>query len=145
MNCRVCDKEIDESEAKVQSGCCKTCFEKVKKLHAENEKKKKEVLEIIDIYEEKTSEKLENKDNTEEYKNNKPNKVASKFNALVVIIKICGYLLAIVMLIIGAQEENIVTGIVAGLIIAIFTFFSTIFYEAIAEILNLLEDIKNKL
>lgn len=57
MYCRVCDKEISEKEAELQSGCCESCFEKVKKLHEKNVKKNEETkmnneeLEAIGIIE----------------------------------------------------------------------------------------------
>ena len=143
MDCRVCGRNIKEVESESHYGCCNTCFEKVKKL---KEERKNGILKEIVI------ENSEETDTLQSYSSDKKtidyeckNKIASKFDTLVFIIKLFGYFLAIGTFILCTQEENFLTGLGAGLIIAIITFFSTIFYEAIAEIINILQDIKNKL
>ena len=74
------------------------------------------------------------------------NKVAAKFNIIISVIKILGYFGAFLCLIIGiTKTSNYIFGLWIGAIVSIITWLSTIFLEAIAEGLQLLEDIKNKL
>jgi hypothetical protein len=61
------------------------------------------------------------------------------------IIKFIGYVGAVISAIILIGNGEFGVGILAGLVIAIVTWFSTLLFEAIAEGLNLLQDIKNKL
>lgn len=72
------------------------------------------------------------------------NKVATKFNFVVWIIKFLGYLGGIITWIVFANLDNGVMGFVICVLICIVTWFSTLLFEAISEGLQLLEDIKNK-
>lgn len=74
----------------------------------------------------------------------KYNKVANKFNIVVWIIKFLGYVGGIISWIIFANLNNGWTGFVVCIITCILTWFSTLLFEAVAEGLQLLEDIKNK-
>lgn len=83
-----------------------------------------------------------------EYNNNTrktKNKVANKFSLIVMITKCIGYFSAIIVLIAFIQMEEIWSGLRWCIVICIATWFSTLIFEAIAEGLNLLQDIKNKL
>lgn len=87
-----------------------------------------------------------NEEKTIEYTNssNSSNVVAQKFTLIVVINKIIGYICSIVIAIILIIAVNFWIGLVFGLLIAVMTWLSTLLFEAIAEIINLLQDIKNK-
>lgn len=74
----------------------------------------------------------------------KYNKVATKFNFVVWIIKFLGYLGGIITWIVLANLENGLAGFVICVVICIATWLSTLLFEAISEGLQLLEDIKNK-
>ena len=88
----------------------------------------------------------DNEEKTIEYTNssNSSNVVAQKFTLIVVINKIIGYICSIVIAIILIIAVNFWIGLVFGLLIAVMTWLSTLLLEAIAEIINLLQDIKNK-
>ena len=76
---------------------------------------------------------------------NSSNNVAQKFLLVVNIIKFLGYFVSIfcgIMLIINV---NFWLGLGVCLVIAIITWLSTLLFEAIAEALNLLQDIKNNI
>ena len=79
------------------------------------------------------------------------NRVAKKFKIVVTVIKILGYgyaILSTLLFILASALSNMVLlavlGIVVGLLIAIGTWLACLMYEAIAEGLQLLQDIKNK-
>lgn len=72
------------------------------------------------------------------------NKVATKFNFVVWIIKFLGYLGGIITWIALANLDNGWTGFGICIVICIMTWLSTLLFEAISEGLQLLEDIKNK-
>lgn len=86
------------------------------------------------------------KERAETLSNNKRihNRVATKFNIVVWIMRILGYFGAIISLIIYAQLGNLGFGLLVCIITCIITWFSTLIFEAISEGLQLLEDIKNK-
>lgn len=90
----------------------------------------------------------ETKQNTEVRKNSNKNriynKVANKFKLVICICKILGYLGAIVTFILYCKGEKVLMGIVAFIVWLISIWLSTLILEAIAEGLQLLEDIKNK-
>lgn len=77
------------------------------------------------------------------------NKIAGKFKLVATILKIIGYggaiLAALVIILRSEMEANgIILGIIVALIASLITWFSCLTWEAIAEIIQLLEDIKNK-
>lgn len=72
------------------------------------------------------------------------NKVATKFNFVVWIMKFIGYMGAIITWIALANLENGLLGFGICVVICIATWLSTLLFEAISEGLQLLEDIKNK-
>lgn len=74
----------------------------------------------------------------------KYNKVATKFNFVVWIMKFLGYLSGIITWIALANLDNGLMGFVICVVICVVTWFSTLLFEAISEGLQLLEDIKNK-
>lgn len=76
---------------------------------------------------------------------NSSNTVANKFTLVVMITKVIGYLCAIIIGIVIIANDYFLTGIVTGIVIAVAVWFSTLIFEAIAEGLNLLQDIKNRL
>ena len=71
--------------------------------------------------------------------------MATKFNIVVYIIRIIGYFSGFVSLIILAQNNSFLLGLVVCVITCIVTWLSTLFFVAIAEGLQLLQDIKEKL
>ena len=73
------------------------------------------------------------------------NKVASKFSLLVGIMKFIGYSASFISFIALLSSEE--TGFAFLCLIggAIFTWLSTLFFEAVAEGLQLLQDIKDKI
>lgn len=75
---------------------------------------------------------------------NSKNVVAEKFLLMSNIIHVIGYITAIIIGVIIMKEVNVLTGILTGIMIATFTWFSTLIFEAIAEVINLLQDIKNR-
>lgn len=93
------------------------------------------------LYNFKEKRKNENNVNTRKIYN----KVATKFNIVVYIIRIIGYFSGFVSLIILAQNNSFLLGLVVCVITCIVTWLSTLFFVAIAEGLQLLQDIKEKL
>ena len=96
----------------------------------------------------------ESEENKIEYidSSNSSNVVAGKFELVVLIIKFIGYISALIIVIaflimaISFEKGHLfLIGIILGIIQAIITWLSTLILEAIAEALNLLQDIKNKL
>lgn len=95
---------------------------------------------------------LENKaQNNNEEKNieytdssNSSNVVAQKFTMIVITTKVIGYIFSIIVAVILMNTIKFWVGLVVGLLIADITWLSTLLFEAIAEIINLLQDIKNK-
>lgn len=72
------------------------------------------------------------------------NKVATKFNFVVWVMKFIGYVGGIITWIALANLGNGLAGFVICVGICIATWLSTLLFEAISEGLQLLEDIKNK-
>ena len=72
------------------------------------------------------------------------NRIARKFDLVVWIIKFLGYLGGIISLIILTSLDDFIIGLVVCIVTCIVTWLSTLLFEAIAEGLQLLEDIKNK-
>ena len=73
------------------------------------------------------------------------NKVALKFTTVSSIIQVIGYTIAILYGLWAMVNVSFFNGLIIGVIIGFTVFFSTLLYEAIAEIINLLQDIKNKM
>lgn len=73
------------------------------------------------------------------------NPVAQKFDSVIKIIKILGYVVAIIVTIGYFLENEVGIGILVGIIIAGLTWLSTLGLEAIEEIINLLQEIVDKL
>lgn len=93
------------------------------------------------LYNFKEKRKNENNVNTRKIYN----KVATKFNVVVYIIRFLGYFSGFISLIILAQNNSFSLGLVVCVITCIVTWLSTLFFVAIAEGLQLLQDIKEKL
>ena len=85
--------------------------------------------------------RVEHNDNEKQIKN----KVANKFNFVVMIVKCFGYLSAIIIFICFIQMDKFLVGLGCCVVLCVTTWLSTLIMEAIAEGLNLLQDIKNKL
>ncbi len=87
-----------------------------------------------------------NEEKTIEYtdSSNSSNIVAQKFTIIVISTKVVGYILSIIVAIVLMKVVKFWVGLVVGLLIADITWLSTLLFEAIAEIINLLQDIKNK-
>ena len=106
----------------------------------------KETLDAIGIGEKETEIlKFKNKENAN--LNNNSNVVARKFTLVVNIIKILGYISAIGIgiYVYDIEGEEFFPGLIAGVVTAASVWISTLLFEAIAEALNLLQDIKDKL
>lgn len=74
------------------------------------------------------------------------NPVAQKFSLVVNVIKVIGYVSAIILACyLWSESENFLFGGGVGISIAIATWLSILIFEAIAEGLNLLQEIANKL
>lgn len=77
------------------------------------------------------------------------NPVAAKFAGVAATIKTLGYGAAIVLALLimasfDMEGEGVFLALITGLSIAVATWFACLIWEAIAEALQLLEDIKNK-
>ena len=72
------------------------------------------------------------------------NRVATKFNFVVWIVKFIGYVGGIITWIVLANLENGLAGFVICIMTCIATWFSTLLYETNAEGLHLLKEIKDK-
>ena len=125
--CKDCWKEISKEEYNKNDGACKECYIERKNIIAQT--KKQESI----------------KEKQYEDSSNSSNVVAEKFILVVLIIKILGYLGAIIIGAIYIGNIGFGPGLLIGGIIAISVWFSTLIFEAIAEGLNLLQDIKNKM
>ena len=73
------------------------------------------------------------------------NRVATKFNFVVWIVKFIGYAGGTITWIVLANLENGLAGFVICIITCIATWISTLLFEAVAEGLQLLQDIKDKI
>lgn len=76
-------------------------------------------------------------------KNEYNNKVAKKFRLIIDIIQIIGYIISGLIFVAALLDLNLYC-LIYGVIVALSTWFSTLFLEAIAEIIELLDNIKNK-
>lgn len=72
------------------------------------------------------------------------NPVAKKFNLVVMITKILGYFSAFIAMILFVSIKKFWWGLFGCVILCITTWFSTLIFEAIAEGLNLLQEIRDK-
>lgn len=72
------------------------------------------------------------------------NPVAKKFNLVVMITKILGYFSAFIAMILFVSIKKFWWGLFWCVILCIATWFSTLIFEAIAEGLNLLQEIRDK-
>ena len=115
VKCKECCKDISEEEFNSYKGYCKNCYEN--KENIADEKK---------------------------LSNQEKNKIASKFKIVANILRFFGYGMAILWAILHIADYEAGFGIFVGIAIAIITWLSCLFWEAIAEALQLLEDIKNK-
>ena len=82
--------------------------------------------------------------NTELLEKRKYNIISSKIFTISLILKWLGYLASIIVFIFSVINNQIVIGLLYGLISAFLTFITTTFLDGFAEIIQLLEDIKNK-
>ena len=126
----ICEKCYEENE--ITRNTCKYCGAKLYKN--DNNKSSNSKNKIKD-------EETINYDDENEI----TNKVASKFSLLVGIMKFIGYSASFISFIALLSSEE--TGFAFLCLIggAIFTWLSTLFFEAVAEGLQLLQDIKDKI
>lgn len=75
------------------------------------------------------------------------NKVAKQFKVVEKVIWALGVLIVIIAIIFSAQLgiTNIMPVTIIGIIILVITWFITLIFQAIAEVVQLLNDIKDKL
>lgn len=125
IKCSVCGKDVSD-KAKICPHCTTP-------INNENTMKKM----INNVKEKITITSIQNNRRT-------VNRVANKFDLLTYIMKFLGYFSAIICLIVFTQNVNLGTGLIFCIVICVATLLSTLFLEAIAEVLQLLEDIKNK-
>ncbi len=131
MQCKECCRDISKEVYEKNNGYCNICYadrEDIESEKKEFNKEKKSETQYIDS-------------------SNSSNIVAKKFKLVVKTIKIIGYVGAVIIAIMFMSIGDlwVLTGFLSGIAIAITTWFSTLLFEAIAEGLNLLQDIKNKL
>lgn len=137
-NIIICEKCYEENE--LTRNTCKKCGARLYKNNIENDTKGGSTKK-------KSIPKKDNDVKEVEYidSSNSSNTVAEKFILVVMITKFIGYIGAVILAIVFIGNGEPGLGILAGIVIAIATWFSTLLFEAIAEGLNLLQDIKNKL
>lgn len=96
-----------------------------------------------------TEQRLENNQVPTKNKVKIKNKIANKFKLVVTLLKFLGYggaIISALIIILASEMElaGIVVGLLVALVVSLITWFSCLSWEAIAEVLQLLEDIKNK-
>lgn len=74
----------------------------------------------------------------------KYNAISSKIFTISLILKWLGYLSAVIACVFFIFCNQIILGLLTGLLSALSTFILTTFLDGFAEIIQLLEDIKNK-
>ena len=137
-NIVICENCYEENEATRLN--CKKCGNRIYK----NEDIKSEAKTKIN----QKGDSGENHNiNEMEYTNasNSSNEVAEKFMIVVMLIKVIGYSAAFILGLSTMMDLNFWSGLLVAGGIAVGVWLSTLLYEAIAEGLNLLQDIKNKL
>ena len=141
----ICEKCYEENES--TRNICKRCGAK---LYKGNEEVSEKILE--DNIKAGKKRNLKNSDKDEPVKENAYmnssggfNRVANKFTTVVLLVKIFGYIVALYVFFLFIDMDELGTGILMSIGIIGITWSSTLLYEAIAEGLNLLQDIKNKL
>lgn len=72
------------------------------------------------------------------------NETASKIKKTSNVIKILGYIGSLILLFLYIYIYNFTTGLIAGILTAFSIFITTILLDGFAEIIQLLENIKNK-
>ena len=72
------------------------------------------------------------------------NPVAKKFSLVVIVMKVIGYLSAFIGLIAWMSLDELGLGCLFFIVAFIVTWLSTLIFEAIAEGLNLLQEIRDK-
>lgn len=129
-NVIICENCYEENEA--SRNTCKNCGSK---LYKNNSSKNEE--QINNNYNEEYQQKQYSEKSY-------TNKVASKFSLVVNIMKFLGYGATIIGFIALFSNEEIGFAFLCLICGGIATWLSTLFFEAISEGLQLLEDIKNK-
>lgn len=127
-NCRKCGAELDKSMLVKPTFTEPTVVKPITQSHNVEDENRQYNQNETNYYE---SRKIENK-------------VANKFKIVANILKFLGYGGAILCTIVIMANGEAGAGILGGIVIAIATWFGCLFWEAVAEGLQLLEDIKNK-
>ena len=122
FQCKECCRDITEEEYKAYKGYCKNCYGERKNIERRKE-----------IYNNENNES----ENIEEFEDNGKNIVASIIKGIAVISAIAGVIVGLVSI------DALNSGVIAAVII-ISSIISSIFIYALGEIIQLLEDIKNK-
>ncbi len=133
-NIIVCEKCYEENESSRTT--CKYCGAKLYKNDVSNKEYKNS--KDLEVNEEEQSEDTWIENTTIK------NKIANKFKIVANILKFIGYGGAFIFTIIYMSADEIGFAILGAIVIVIATWFSCLFWEAISEVLQLLEDIKNK-
>lgn len=103
-----------------------------------------ELKDIINqLKEDENKEKLSNSIKSSE-KIRKYNGIASRIFTISFVLKWLGTLFSIITLIFFAISSKIALGLLYGLMLGLTTFIIATFLDGFAEIIQLLEDIKNK-
>lgn len=97
---------------------------------------------LIQLKKDESSEKISNTSKSLEIR--KYNSISSKIFTISLILKWIGALLSIIMLIFLGIRNEIIQGMLCCLSLGLSTFIMTAFLDGFAEIIQLLEDIKNK-
>lgn len=122
IQCKECCRDITEEEYKTHKGYCKNCYGERKNIERRKE-----------IYNNENNES----ENIEEFEDNGKNTVASIIKGIAVISAIAGVIVGLVSI------DALNFGVMAVVII-IASIISAVFIYALGEIIQLLEDIKNK-
>lgn len=103
-----------------------------------------ELKEILTQLKEDEIQETSSKSTESSEKIRRYNNVSSKIFTISLILKWLGYLASIIVCTICVANNKIAIGLLYGLLLALSTFITTAFFDGFAEIIQLLEDIKNK-
>ncbi len=101
-------------------------------------------FKILTQSKEDTIEKTSSKNTRIPEKTRRYNIISSKVFTISLVLKWLGYLSSIIVFIIFSINNQIAEGLLKALISALSTFIATTLLDGFAEIIQLLEDIKNK-
>ena len=126
MQCKECCRDITEEEYKKNGGFCKKCYSNKDEYNAQKSEYNGTSKNFSD-------------------EENKKNKVAFKFLIVINFMKLLGYGSTIIGFIALLSNEETGFAFLCLICGSIGTWLSTLFFEAVAEGLQLLQDIKDKI